>query len=107
MNLTIEQMRKIVDGAPEDGTHFKLLLGVSIFYLLSSNDEADLAGLWIDDGDDSYWGLSSYQNWELLLEENRFISIADLRAAIADHDRTDYVSDIRNHISPMTIVQGD
>ena len=107
MNLTIEQMRKIVDGAPEDGTHFKLLLGVSIFYLISSNDEADLAGLWIDDGDDSYWGLSSYQNWELLLEENRFISIADLRAAIADHDRTDYVSDIRNRISPMTIVQGD
>ena len=107
MNLTIEQMRKIVDEAPEDGTHFKLLLGVSIFYLLSSNDEADLAGLWIDDGDDSYWGLSSYQNWELLLEENRFISIADLRTAIADHDRTDYVSDICNHISPMTIVQGD
>lgn len=107
MNLTIEQMRKIVDEAPEDGTHFKLLLGVSIFYLLSSNDEADLAGLWIDDGDDSYWGLSSYQNWELLLEENRFISIADLRAAIADHDRTDYVSDIRNHISPMTIVRGE
>lgn len=104
MNLTIEQMREIVDGAPEDGTHFKLLLGVPIFYLLSSNDEADLAGLWIDDGDDSYWGLSSYQNWELLLEENRFISIADLRAALADHDRTDYVSDIANHISPLTKV---
>lgn len=104
MNLTIEQMRKIVDGAPEDSTHFKLLLGASIFYLLSSNDEADLAGLWIDDGDDSYWGLSSYQNWELLLESNRFISIDDLRAALADHDRTDYVSDIRNHIAPTTKV---
>ncbi len=35
------------------------------------------------------------------------ISLNDLRAALADHDRTDYVSDIRNHISPMTIVQGD
>ena len=35
------------------------------------------------------------------------ISLNDLRVAIADHDRTDYVSDIRNHISPMTIVQGD
>lgn len=30
--------------------------------------------------------------------------ISDLRAAIADHNRTDYVSDIRNHISPMTKV---
>lgn len=28
----------------------------------------------------------------------------DLRAALADHDRTDYVSDIRNHISPTTVV---
>ena len=32
------------------------------------------------------------------------ISLNDLRAAIADHERTDYVSDIRNHISPMTKV---
>lgn len=102
--LGLEKCKQIVDGAPEDGTHFKLLLGVSIFYLLSSNDEADLAGLWIDDGDDSYWGLSSYQNWELLLEENRFIPIADLRAALADHDRIDTCSDIRNHISPNTKV---
>ncbi|ATO20636.1 hypothetical protein BS636_13610 [Acinetobacter sp. LoGeW2-3] len=28
----------------------------------------------------------------------------ELRAAIADHDRTDYVSDIRNHIAPTTKV---
>ena len=33
-----------------------------------------------------------------------FIRIDDLRAALADHDRTDYVSDIRNHISPTTVV---
>lgn len=26
----------------------------------------------------------------------------ELRAAIADHNRTDYVSDIHNHISPLT-----
>lgn len=29
---------------------------------------------------------------------------AELRAAIDDHDRTDYVSDIRNHIAPTTKV---
>ena len=32
------------------------------------------------------------------------ISINDIRAAIADHERTDYVSDIRNHLSPTTVV---
>ena len=30
--------------------------------------------------------------------------LSDLRAAIADHERTDYVSDIPYHISPMTKV---
>lgn len=29
---------------------------------------------------------------------------SELRAAIADHNRTDYVSDIRNHIAPTTKV---
>ena len=28
----------------------------------------------------------------------------DLQAALADYDRTDYVSDIRNHIAPTTKV---
>lgn len=28
----------------------------------------------------------------------------ELRAAIADYNRTDYVSDIRNHIAPTTVV---
>lgn len=31
-----------------------------------------------------------------------YVSIADLRNAIADHDRTDDCTDIRNHISPLT-----
>ncbi|WP_180113335.1 hypothetical protein [Acinetobacter sp. YH12073] len=36
-----------------------------------------------------------------------YVSIADLRAAIADHDRTDHVSDIRNHIAPTTrVIEG-
>ena len=32
------------------------------------------------------------------------VYLDDLRAAIADHDRTDHVTDIRNHISPNTRV---
>ena len=63
MNLTIEQMRKIVDGAPE--------------------------------------GCDAYET------DTHVFDLDELRVAIADHDRTDYVIDIRNHISPMTIVQGD
>ena len=35
---------------------------------------------------------------------NGLVDLKDLRKAIADHDRTDYVSDIRNHISPNTRV---
>ncbi|MEK5758049.1 hypothetical protein [Acinetobacter variabilis] len=32
------------------------------------------------------------------------VDLKDLRAALADHDRTDYVTDIKNHISPTTVV---
>ena len=102
--LGLEKCQAIVDAVPNGGTHFKLSFGLSIFYLLSSGDGADLAGLWIDDGDDSYWGLSSYKNFELFMPENRFISIEDLRTAIANHERTDTCTDIRNHISPNTKV---
>lgn len=74
MNLTIEQMREIVDGAP----------AIANFYI-PGNGYTRMGSVLLDGA----------------------ISLNDLRAALADHDRTDYVSDIRNHISPMTIVQGD
>ena len=32
------------------------------------------------------------------------VLITDLRSAIADHDRADYVSDISYHLSPLTRV---
>ena len=32
------------------------------------------------------------------------ISLNDLRTALADHDRTDHCSDIKNHIIPTTKV---
>jgi len=31
-----------------------------------------------------------------------FVSIENLRTAIADHEHTDHCTDIRNHISPLT-----
>ena len=39
-----------------------------------------------------------------LLSYECCINLSDIRAAIADHERTDYVSDITNHISPLTKV---
>ena len=36
--------------------------------------------------------------------DTHVFDLDDLRAAIADHDRTDHVTDIRNHISPNTRV---
>ena len=78
MNLTIEQMRKIVDGAPE----------WAVFWITRNEYHISMLSF------PNMTGHSSYL-------------LSDLRSAIADHDRTDHVTDIRNHISPMTIVQGD
>ena len=73
MKLTIEQMREIVDGAPEGGRYY--CASAEVYHLC-------------DD----------------LLSFECCISLSDLRAAIADHDRTDHCSDIKNHISPTTKV---
>lgn len=71
MNLTIEQMREIVAGAPEWAESFNVYL-------------------------------AAYGSGGIPCKGD--VLIKDLRAAIADHDRTDDVSDIRNHIAPTTIV---
>ena len=97
MNLTIEQMREIVDGAPDDSASH-CVFNDGIYFSL------EFAAVW-----NGSWLKCNHRNirsWEYEYGEDEIISLDDLRAAIADHDRTDYVSDIRNHISPMTIVQG-
>lgn len=71
MNLTIEQMREIVAGAPEGAVSVNLHNGM--YYSLREVSRGDL--------------------W-----------LMDLRAALADHDRIDMCSDIRNHVSPNTKV---
>lgn len=71
MNLTIEQMREIVDGAPDWAESFNVYL-------------------------------AAYGSGGIPCKGD--VLITDLRAAIADHDRIDTCSDIRNHISPNTKV---
>ncbi|PZO87368.1 MAG: hypothetical protein DI631_15160 [Acinetobacter johnsonii] len=75
MNLTIEQMREIVDGAPE----------WAVFWI--TRNEYHISML-------SFPNMTGQQSF----------LISDLRKAIADHDRTDHVTDICNHISPNTRV---
>ena len=89
MNLTIEQMREIVDGAPEWVNKFNpetkvysktvnvVFLGASYATHVVHSQAGFLNGL---------------------------VDLKDLRKAIADHDRTDHVTDIQNHISPNTKV---
>ena len=78
MNLTIEQMRGIVAGAPE----------WAVFWI--TRNEYHISML-------SFPNMTGQQSY----------LISDLRAAIADHDRTDHVSDIRNHIAPTTrVIEG-
>ena len=72
MNLTIEQMREIVDGAP----------AIANFYIPSKAGYTRMGSVLLDGA----------------------ISLNDLRTALADHDRIDTCTDIKNHISPNTKV---
>ena len=72
MKLTIEQMREIVDGAPDWAQGFCFELSV---YAASNK------GIKLD-----------------------ITCLDDLRTALADYDRIDTCTDIKNHISPNTKV---
>ena len=92
MNLTIEQMREIVDGAPDWANKFNpetkvysktvnvVFLGASYATHVVHSQAGFLNGL---------------------------VDLKDLRAALADHDRIDTCSDIKNHLSPNTkVIEG-
>ena len=74
--LGLEKCQAIVERHRNLGTHF-----TKFKYYSVKKDDFFLSQLFID-----------------------FICVDDLRTAIADHERTDYVSDIRNHIAPTTVV---
>ena len=74
--LGLEKCKQIVERHRKLGTHF-----TKFKYYSVKKDDFFLSQLFIDS-----------------------ICVEDLRAAIADHDRTDHCSDIKNHISPNTKV---
>ena len=86
MNLTIEQMREIVDGAPEGATHAN-------------------TGSYFKENDYGVWSIwSGYWNSAFRWPEGEMFLLGDLRTALADHDRTDNFEHIENHIYPNTKV---
>ena len=80
--LGLEKCKAIVDGAVEWASHY-----------VPSTDST------ICCHNENHFYFRDQEN--LCVEH---IRLSDLRAAIADHERTDYVSDIANHISPLTKV---
>ena len=84
--LGLNRCQEIVDGAPETATYFS-------------------GGKYYEEWSHTGWVVSDGQQWIDCKKPNvELISITKLRAAIADHNRTDYVSDIQNHIAPTTKV---
>lgn len=77
--LGLEKCKAIVDGAPEPAFAY---------------DTVDEEYMFCGDIQDGY-SIDDYEGC---------VTLHDLGAAIADHERTDYVSDIRNHLSPTTVV---
>lgn len=93
--LGLEKCKQIVDGAPELAT---------LFYYFGKGFEHrvdyykhffNYLQMWLPDH--GWFPAPDY------FEEGT-IKIDDLRTALADHDRTDTCSDIKNHISPNTKV---
>ena len=102
MNLTIEQMREIVTGIPGGALYWwphrdcyakdTESFGISDPFI--GYEERTATPIFINEK----WGVYRSAGYPNL------VSLDIYRKAIADHDRTDHVTDIRNHISPNTRV---
>ena len=88
--LGLEKCKAIVDGAPEWATGFVFWTG-KIRYLNGETNEI--------------YSVSS-KEWHPanIMVLNLMIPLNDLRTALADHERTDTCTDIKNHIAPTTVV---
>lgn len=117
MNLTIEQMREIVDGAPEWARAY------------NTKSKSYASGAWFRNEillsdlkakiDHHYYGRSEAEELAAYAElsqekiEGGAMLVGDFGEArkkihsVFEDDRTDYVSDIRNHIAPTTrVIEG-
>lgn len=99
--LGLEKCKQIVGGAPEGSEMWRDMDSVCspgevLYYWWFGG------ALLVHDAEKG-WIKSIYHDGnEYILDQIE--DLHDLRSALADHDRTDYVSDIRNHISSTTVV---
>ncbi|WP_180047654.1 hypothetical protein [Acinetobacter sp. YH12243] len=91
--LGLEKCKQIVDGAPSNAESYQ-----DGYYFRESPE------FQFHNGIHGQWNLTDNNGEYFKKRGFNPVSIETIRAAIADHDRTDYVSDIRNHISPTTKV---
>lgn len=91
-NLTIEQMREIVSKAPTNAESYQ-----GGYYFRESPQ------FMFHNGFHDQWNLTDNDGLYFRAAGFHPIRIDDLRTAIAEHD-TDNCSDIRNHVSPSTVV---
>ncbi|MBK5647216.1 MAG: hypothetical protein I4N51_09035 [Acinetobacter sp.] len=80
-NLTIEQMREIVEGAPDEASFYQ--------------NTGDQVGYILDGGGIYWWWNSQDNSWNKDYSDVRTMrSLKDLRTAIAEHDTTDIGTEI-------------
>ena len=100
-----------MDGAPDGAT------GINWLEDDEYNAYVILKPEWAEKNKHAYWhrdAITGSYRWGFMANNFSgynmlagFIDLNDLRLAIADHDRTDHVSDIRNHIAPTTkVIEG-
>ena len=90
--LGLEKCKQIVDGAPEGCEGVVISNQGKVIYFKNA-----VFGLAYYSGK-NFWIVANPEAQKYL------IRLEDIRAALADHDRIDTCSDIRNHISPNTKV---
>jgi hypothetical protein len=100
--LGLEKCKQIVEGAPEGSGIYILADERDCTYFSKTSEHFDDgAAIWEVNG---WTGVDDGYPHNGRLDHQPYILIDNLRAALADHDRTDYVTDIRNHIAPTTKV---
>ncbi|WP_312969036.1 hypothetical protein [Acinetobacter gerneri] len=96
-NLSIEQMREILDGAPE-GEVYCHFYDPEFHYFAKTSEYFDEAAMIFEDG--GWIGVDDGYPHNGRLDKAPYILINDLRTAIASHSEDHEWEDTRNHVSP-------
>ena len=91
--LGLEKCKQIVDGAPSNAESYQ-----NGYYFRESPE------FMFHNGFHEQWNITDNDGFYFRAAGFHPICIKDLRTAIANHERTDTCTDIKNHISPNTKV---